>query len=105
MAGIRDKKGHTAFRPCTHMPVAGFPSPGEERAQLFGISLLDALGAAPPVMADYAVEILSLSPSESGKRESVLEALPSALERVGLALSLAKGSADLTYSMQDEREE
>jgi Fe-S-cluster containining protein len=104
-SGIRDREGRTAFRPCAHMPFAGYRSLGEERPALTGDALLRAFGAEPPIMTDYATELVALSPSESGERHSVLEALPPALIRVGLSLSLAARALDRTYSNYDERED
>lgn len=104
-SGIRDKEGKIAFRPCVHMPLAKYPPSGQSRPTLTGEALLRAFGVEPPAMVDYATELVSLSPSESGERHSILDALPSALVRVGLGLSLAARAPDGTYSMHDEREE
>jgi Fe-S-cluster containining protein len=85
-SGVRDKLGRAVFRPCPSMPLE---------------TLLEA---EPPVMADYAAELIALSPSGPGERSSVLEALPSALIRIGLARSLAAREQDRAYCEQDERE-
>jgi uncharacterized protein len=114
-SGVRDKDGRAVFRPCAHMPVPGL-RPGEgPNPVLTGEALACAFGSEPPVMADYAAQIVGLSPSEAGERRSVVEALPVALVRVGLCLSLASASQaspslaarafDATYSREDEREE
>jgi uncharacterized protein len=109
-SGIRDKDGRVAFRLCVHMPVPGFKSKGTDNPSLAGEELLDAFGSEPPVMADYTSQVLGLSPSEAGERHGVYEALPLAVVRVGLCLSLAKASLamqayDGTYSAEDEQEE
>jgi hypothetical protein len=87
------------------MPLAGCWSRENERPNLAGEELLRVYGAEPPVMADYTTELVGLSPSESGEARSVLEAMPSALMRVGQTLSLARRASDGTYSKHDEREE
>jgi uncharacterized protein len=104
-SGLRDKDGRTIFRPCAHMPLAGYPAPGRERPQLVGDRILVAFGAEAPIMADYAAEIVALAPSDSGERQSVREALPRALNRVGLMLSLANNESDRSYSAYDESKE
>jgi uncharacterized protein len=102
VSGVRDKEGRAAFRPCAHMPFAGYPPRGGDRPALTGDKLLRAFGAEPPVMADYGAALVGLSPSDSGERRSLLDALPSAMVRVGLSLSLAARAPDPTYSTQDE---
>jgi Fe-S-cluster containining protein len=104
LSGVRDKEGRAAFRPCAHMPFADYPPRGGERPALTGDKLLGAFGAEPPLMADYGTALVGLSPSDSGERHSILDALPTAIVRVGLSLSLAARSPDRTYSTQDERE-
>jgi uncharacterized protein len=89
-SGTRDKEGRAAFRPCARMPLADRPAGGEGNPALTGGALVRAFGAEPPVMADYAAELLGLSPSEACERRGVMEALPPALVRVGLSLSLAE---------------
>jgi len=113
-AGMRDKDGRTSFRPCVHMRVSRFEDAG--RIPLAGQELYRVYGAEPPVMADYATQVVGLAPSESGEARSVYEALPLAIVRVGLCLSLAAETAGRaaslaapavhgTYSNADEREE
>jgi uncharacterized protein len=104
-SAVRDKKGRAAFRPCAHMPLASFPLRGKERPSLAGEELVRIFGAEPPIMADYGARVVSLLPSESSERSSVVEALPKAVSRVGLALSLAGASSDRAYWKRDEREE
>jgi hypothetical protein len=103
-SGVRDKEGRASFRPCVHMPVPKLRSGDEPNDSLSGEELACVFGAEPPVMADCAAQLVALSPSEAGERRSVLEALPLALVRVGLCLSLATQAADGTYSTQDESE-
>jgi hypothetical protein len=69
-----------------------------------GADLVREFGAAPPVMADYAAELASLRPAEAAERALLVEALPSALRRVGLSLSLAEDARDRTYSTRHARE-
>jgi uncharacterized protein len=104
-SGTRDKDGRAAFRPCAHMPVPGIKPEDGENIPLAGEELARTFGSEPPVMADYATQVVGLSPSESGERRSVYEALPLALVRVGLCLSLAARADDDPYSTKNEREE
>jgi hypothetical protein len=71
---------------------------------LSGADLVREFGAEPPAMADYAAELSSLRPAEAAERSLLFEALPPALRRVGLSLSLAEDARDRTYSTDDERE-
>jgi Predicted Fe-S-cluster oxidoreductase len=93
-SAVRDKEGRASFRPCAHMPLDAFPKRGEDRPSLAGEELARIFGAEPPVMADYAAQIVALLPSESSERLTVAEALPRAIARVGLALSLAQRAED-----------
>lgn len=104
-SSVRDRDGRAAFRPCAHMPVPGLKSGEGPNPTLTGEALACAFGSEPPAMGDYAAQIVGLSPSEAGERRSVIEALPVALVRVGLCLSLAARAFDGTYSTEDEREE
>jgi uncharacterized protein len=102
-SGNRDKEGRAAFRPCAHMPFSDYPPRGGERPALSGDGLVRAFGIEPPVMGDYSAALVALSPSESGERLGILEALPRAIVRAGLSLSLAALEPDRAYSMRDER--
>ncbi len=97
-SGTRDKEGLASFRPCAHMPLAGFPPVGGERPSITGPRLEERFGAPPPAMAVYAAELAALSPSEAAERSLIVDALPAALARVSLSLSLADGMCDRTYS-------
>ncbi len=101
-SGARDKEGRPAFRPCVHMSVPGYPSRGEPRPALTGAALRSAFGGEPPMMGDYGAALVALAPADSGERRSMLEALPAAIVRVGLSLSLATRAPDRTYSSPDE---
>jgi uncharacterized protein len=103
-AGMHDREGNPSFKPCAHMSLAGYPGLGEERPIIAGDDLIRFFGAQPPIMADYATELVALCPSEAGDRATVIEALPKALARVGLSLSLAHAASDRTYSREDEPE-
>jgi Fe-S-cluster containining protein len=104
-SGTRDREGRSCFRPCSHMPFAGYPFYGEACPGFSGEKIMRVFGAEPPFMTDYSAQLMSLSPSESGARSSLLEALPAALIRLGLCISLAARAPDPTYSTHDEREE
>jgi uncharacterized protein len=93
-SGVRDKEGNAAFRPCVHMPVSELRPDGGPNPQRSGEELTCVFGAQPPVMADYSTQLMGLSPSEAGERRSVLEALPPAIVRVGLCISLADASLE-----------
>jgi uncharacterized protein len=103
-AGMYDREGRPSFKPCAHMSIAGYPPQGAARPVIVGENLTRLFGAQPPIMADYAAELVALSPSEAGDRLSVVEALPKALMRVGLSLSLAHAAFDRTYSSDEEPE-
>jgi uncharacterized protein len=103
-AGMRDKEGNPSFKPCAHMSLAGYPGLGEERPIIVGDDLIRLFGVAPPIMADYSAELVALCPSDAGDRVTVVEALPKALARVGLSLSLAHAASDRAYSNEDEPE-
>lgn len=96
-AGVSDREGRASFRPCAHMPLAGYPPMGEERPTLSGPALLRGFGSEPPLMASYAAELVALSPSQASERSLIVQALPQALSRVALSLALAEGSALSTY--------
>lgn len=96
-SGIRNREGLAAFRPCAHMCLDAFPLRGEERASLAGEELARVFGAEPPIMADYSAQIVALLPSEASETALVLDALPRAIARVSLALSLAGASSDRAY--------
>jgi uncharacterized protein len=97
-AGVRDRDGRASFRPCAHMSLADYPPAGRDRPSMGAAELDGRFGSAPPVMADYSAELAALCPSEALDRSAIVEALPAALARVGLALSLAEGARDRTYS-------
>ena len=96
-AGVRDREGNISFRPCAHMPLAGYPPVGRGRPSMAGTELERRFGREPPVMAAYTAELAALSPSDMAHRSLIVDALPAALARVGLSLSLAAGSPDLAY--------
>jgi Fe-S-cluster containining protein len=103
-SAVRDKEGRAAFRPCAHMPLAAFPLRAKERPSLIGEELIRVFGAEPPVMADYSAEVVALFPSEASRTDLILDALPKAIARVGLSLSLVDASSDRAYSKRDECE-
>jgi len=100
-AGVSDREGHASFRPCAHMPLAGYPPIGESRPTITGTELVRAFGSEPPLMASYAAELTSLSPSLASHRRLIVEALPPALARVALSLSLAEQSPLPAYLGRD----
>lgn len=96
-SAVRDKEGRAAFRPCAHMSLVAFPRLGGERPSLAGEELARVFGAEPPIMADYSAQVVALFPSESGETALVTEAMPKAVARVGLTLSLAGAAKDRPY--------
>ncbi len=81
-SGTKTKNGELVYRLCRHMPTPrGLPgrSPTQEALQ-------GAIGALPPLMSDFAIEILAIDPSKASERKSLSEALPSALARISATL-------------------
>jgi uncharacterized protein len=101
-AGVRDKEGRTSFRPCSRMELAGYPSVGSERPSIVGAELERQFGAEPPVMTDHAARLVALCPSDATERALIVEALPAALAKLSLHLSLAEAAIDRAYSGRDE---
>jgi Fe-S-cluster containining protein len=91
-AGTRDREGRASFRPCARMELAGYPPVGSERKTMTGTELDLVFGSAPPLMADHASALVALCPSEASGRSPIFEALPAALARVSLHLSLAEAA-------------
>ncbi|MFZ2782362.1 MAG: YkgJ family cysteine cluster protein [Rectinemataceae bacterium] len=89
-SAMRDKRGEPEFSLCMHM--ASFHACSDRT--LRGDRLRETLGAFPPAMADYAAELLTIAPQESGERLLLTEALPSALTRVSFTLRLAAEAHD-----------
>lgn len=81
-ASTRAKSGETTFRLCRHMPTpAGLPG-----RTLSARELEIDIGAAPPLMSDFAMELLAIDPSSASERKPLSEAMPPALARVGAIL-------------------
>jgi len=89
-AGVRDREGRASFRPCAHMQLSGYPPIGSPRSTMSGSELELFFGSAPPIMADHASALVALYPSEVSERSPIIEALPTALARHCLRLSLAQ---------------
>jgi uncharacterized protein len=88
-AGVHDREGRASFRLCVHMPLAFIPPGGNENRSFTGTELVRLFGSEPPLMADYGASLAALSPSDVTHRQLIVEALPAALARVALSLSLA----------------
>ncbi len=78
----RAKTGQTIFRLCRHMPTPeGFSARTLDTKELNA-----AIGATPPLMSDFAMEILAIDPSSASERTQLSEAMPSAFARVSSML-------------------
>lgn len=86
-AGIKDKNGEPSFRLCRFMPT---PQNLDERI-LDKKALIDKIGALPPIMSDFAIEVLSLDPSQAAERKPLVEAISPALAKIGAALEYCRG--------------
>jgi len=84
-SAVSGKAEEPSFALCRRMPAL----PGSEARSWSGEALREAFGAAPPLMSAFAAELLGLDPDSTGERRLLAEALPRALAKVGLALSLA----------------
>lgn len=83
---ILDKTGEPSFALCRQMPFLR----GREERFFSGRSFMDGIfGAIPPVMSDFAREVMALDPEGAGLRASITKALPDAFARVGLTLAYA----------------
>ena len=77
-SGGRAKDGQETFALCKHMLGLA----GSERRSWKGAELTRDLRAAPPLMSDFAAELVAIRPSESRERRLIIDALPDALKRV-----------------------
>jgi Fe-S-cluster containining protein len=75
-SATRDKRGSPSFSVCRH----GLSASGTRSAK--GEGLMEAFGAAPPVMSDMGSELASIEPESSGDRKALPDALVEALSRV-----------------------
>lgn len=81
-SSTRAKTGETLFRLCRHMPTPdGFTS-----RILDSQSLANTIGAEPPLMSDFAMELLAIDPSSASDRRPLAEAMPPALARISSIL-------------------
>ncbi len=76
------KNNQTAYRLCRFMPT---PT-GISVRTLTSHELELKIGAVPPLMSDFAMEVLAIDPSCASERKPLSEAMPSALARVGSIL-------------------
>jgi hypothetical protein len=49
-------------------------------------TIISKVGALPPLMTDFAMEVLSLDPSQAAERKPLIEAICPALARIGTTL-------------------
>lgn len=83
---ILSKTGEPSFALCRQMPLLR----GREERHFTGHGFMEGIfGAIPPVMSDFAREVMALDPEGAGLRDSIIRALPDALARVGLTLAYA----------------
>ncbi|MDX9783178.1 MAG: YkgJ family cysteine cluster protein [Spirochaetia bacterium] len=88
---VLDKEGRPSFALCDKMPSLA----GRQERIFSGEAMLQGLfGRRPPLMDEFSREVLALDPSGAGQRRSVIEALPTALEKIALLLQLAEADAD-----------
>jgi Fe-S-cluster containining protein len=81
-SSTQTKAGTAVYRLCRHMPT---PQGLAERS-LSQETLMHTIGAAPPLMGDFAMELLAIDPSSASERKALSEAMPPALARVGSTL-------------------
>lgn len=48
--------------------------------------IISKIGELPPLMTDFAMEVLSLDPSQAGERKPLIEAIRPALASIGTTL-------------------
>lgn len=81
-----DKTGEPRFALCRQMPLLR----GREERFFTGHGFMEGIfGAIPPVMSDFAREVMALDPEGAGLRASITRTLPDAFARVGLTLAYA----------------
>lgn len=86
-AGTKDKNGEPSFRLCRCMPT---PQRLDVRI-LDQKDLIGKIGALPPIMSDFAMEVLSLDPSQAAERKPLVEAIRPALAKIGTTLEYCRG--------------
>jgi len=84
-SAVHSKKGETSFAFCKK-----FETDPKLHARTFTgeAEILDAFGALPPVMSDYASMVLGIDPDAASERLPLDKALPSSLNRVALILQM-----------------
>jgi len=95
---VTEKRGEPAFALCRQMPDL---RSCESRSFTGKKVLEETFGAIPPPMVDFSRAIAALDPCDSGRRSKITEALPPALAKVSLVLSLAAGSAGIREDETD----
>jgi len=81
-SGTKTKNGTIAYRICRHMPT---PLGLTERT-LSQEALMRTINALPPLMSDFAMEMLTIDPSKASERKPLSEALPPALAQIAAIL-------------------
>lgn len=80
------KTGEPSFALCRQMPLLR----GRQERLFTGMDFMEGIfGATPPVMSDFARQVMALDPEGAGLRASITLALPDAFARVGLTLAYA----------------
>ncbi len=95
---VIDKHGEASFALCRQMPTLK----SCEARSFTGKKILDdTFGAIPPPMVDFSRAIVALDPCDSGQRLKITDALPPALAKVSLVLSLASATSGLEAKASD----
>ncbi len=81
-SSTQTKTGKAVYRLCRHMPT---PQGLTERI-LNLEALMHHIGATPPLMGSFAMELLAIDPSRASERSPLSKALPSALARIAATL-------------------
>ena len=89
-SAARGKEGLPSFALCRHMP----DKEDATGRSWMGEALVSQFGATPPLMSDFALQLLALSPFESHERQLLFEALPRALRRIQLLRRLWEGALE-----------
>lgn len=81
-SAIKDKNNRLSYRLCRYMPAPQ----GLDARILDQDTIISKVGALPPLMTDFAMEVLSLDPSQAAERKPLIEAIRPALARIGTTL-------------------
>lgn len=81
-SSTQSKAGRAVYRLCRYMPTP----PGLSERILNEETLLQRIGATPPLMGNFAMELLAIDPSRASERRPLSEAIPPALARIAATL-------------------